>query len=57
MIRNPGAFPSSIKRLGWRFDFRNWLGQELLMRDYLLPFERELARMVGLKRSFNGEGT
>jgi hypothetical protein len=45
-IRNPAAFTSSIVRLGWRFDFRNWLDQELLMRDLLGPFEREIVAMV-----------
>jgi hypothetical protein len=46
MIRNPAAFASSIKRLEWGFDFRNWLDQELLMRDLLEPFEREVVAMV-----------
>ena len=46
MIRNPAAFASSIKRLEWRFDFRNWLDQELLMRDLLHPFEDEIKAMV-----------
>lgn len=36
MIRHPAAFISSIKRLNWGFDYeRNWLPQELLMRDLL----------------------
>jgi hypothetical protein len=46
MIRNPAAFAGSIKRLGWAFDFRNWLHQDLLMRDHLWPFERDIVRMT-----------
>jgi hypothetical protein len=38
MIRHPAAFVSSIKKLNWGFDYeRNWLAQELLMRDLLGP--------------------
>lgn len=46
MIRHPAAFASSIKRLGWGFDFRYWLEQELLMRDHLGPFRHELERFA-----------
>jgi hypothetical protein len=46
MIRNPAAFASSIQRLGWGFNFRNWLDQDLLMRDLLGPYEREIIAMV-----------
>ena len=46
MIRNPAAFASSIKRLAWGFDFRNWLDQELLMRDLLHPFTDEIVAMA-----------
>lgn len=36
MVRKPVAFVSSIKRLGWGFDYeQNWLAQPLLMRDHL----------------------
>lgn len=42
LIRHPAAFVSSLKRLGWRFQFSHLLEQPLLMRDYLLPFESEL---------------
>jgi hypothetical protein len=42
MIRHPAAFASSLKRLNWTFDFRNWRDQPLLLRDYLQPFEREI---------------
>lgn len=36
MVRSAVAFVSSIKRLNWGFDYeRNWLAQDLLMRDLL----------------------
>jgi hypothetical protein len=46
MVRHPAAFASSIKRLGWRFDFRTWLEQPLLLRDHLGPVRPELERMA-----------
>ena len=42
LLRHPVAFASSLRRLYWRFDFRNWLDQPLLMRDWLGPFEAEI---------------
>lgn len=33
--RHPGGFVSSLKRLGWNFDFNNFLDQPLFMRDHL----------------------
>jgi hypothetical protein len=44
MVRSPVAYASSIKRLGWRFDFDNWLRQDLLVRDHLQPFLADLER-------------
>lgn len=36
MIRKPVAFVSSIRKLNWGFDYeRNWLAQDLLIRDHL----------------------
>ena len=46
MIRHPAGFASSLDRLGWRFDFRNWLDQPLLMRDLFGPFEDDLHALV-----------
>lgn len=46
MIRHPAAFAGSIKRLGWAFDFRYLLSQDLLMRDHLGPFRDELVRFA-----------
>jgi hypothetical protein len=37
-VRHPAAFVSSLKRLGWSFDFAELLHQPLLMRDYLEPY-------------------
>lgn len=34
-VRHPAGFASSLKRLGWKFDFRSLLDQPLLMRDHL----------------------
>lgn len=39
MIRHPAAFASSIKRLNWRFEFRDWLAQDDLLRDKLAPWK------------------
>lgn len=33
--RHPAGFASSLKRLGWNFDFGNFLDQPLFMRDHL----------------------
>jgi hypothetical protein len=38
MIRHPAAFASSIKRMGWQFDFRSWRDQPLLLRDLIGPY-------------------
>ncbi|MCH8822890.1 MAG: sulfotransferase [Planctomycetes bacterium] len=38
MIRHPAGFAYSLKKRGWRFNFRELLDQELLMRDMLEPF-------------------
>ena len=46
MVRHPAAFASSIKRLGWRFDFATWLDQPLLLRDHLGPMRPDLERMA-----------
>lgn len=34
-VRHHGGFVSSLKRLGWNFDFNNFLSQPLFMRDHL----------------------
>ena len=42
MIRHPAAFVGSIKRLNWQFKFKKVLQQNLLMRDWLHPFEEQM---------------
>ncbi|MBX5465913.1 MAG: sulfotransferase [Firmicutes bacterium] len=42
LVRHPAAFASSLKRLGWHFDFRHWAEQPLLLRDWLSPFAAEI---------------
>jgi Sulfotransferase domain len=37
LVRHPAAVVSSLKRLGWRFNFRHLLRQPLLLRDWLEP--------------------
>ena len=41
-VRHPGAFASSLKRLGWSFDFNDLLDQPLLMRDHAGDFRDEM---------------
>ena len=41
-VRHPLAFVSSLKRLGWVFNFQDLLAQPLLMRDYLNPFRDDM---------------
>lgn len=42
LIRHPAAFVSSIKRLGWAFDFSNWAQQPLLIRDHLGLYDEQI---------------
>jgi len=46
LVRHPAAFASSLKRLDWRFDFRNFARQPLLTRDLLWPWEKEIEEAV-----------
>lgn len=55
-IRHPAAFVSSLKRLGWSFDFSNFLGQPLLMETYLGPFETEVHDYAKHRRDVVDEG-
>ena len=47
MIRHPAAFVSSVKKLNWRFHFKGWLEQPLLLRDWLEPFRADMVRLSG----------
>ncbi|MGW8142789.1 MAG: sulfotransferase domain-containing protein [Anaerolineales bacterium] len=42
VVRHPAAVVSSLSRLGWDFDFSDFLNQPLLMRDWLKPFHKEM---------------
>jgi hypothetical protein len=42
LIRHPAGFAASIARLGWRFDFGNFLSQPWLMDGDLAPFAAEI---------------
>ena len=42
MVRHPAAFVSSLKYLGWFFDFSHLLQQPLLMQDWLEPYRAEM---------------
>ena len=39
LVRHPGAFLASIKRLGWGWDFKHFLEQRSLMNNYLKELE------------------
>jgi hypothetical protein len=41
-VRHPAAFASSLKRLGWKFDFSDLLNQPMLMRDHLESYRKEM---------------
>lgn len=41
-VRHPAAFVSSLKRLGWTFNFQHFLQQSLLLRDWLRPYEEQM---------------
>ena len=41
-VRHPAAFVSSLKRLGWTFNFQHFLQQPLLLRDWLAPHEEQM---------------
>ena len=56
-VRHPTAFISSLKRLGWAFDFSNLLEQPYLMRDWLGPFEAEMQAMVKSPEDLIGQGS
>jgi Sulfotransferase family len=45
-VRHPAAFASSLKRLGWNFDFANLLAQPLLMRDLLESYRTEMEEVL-----------
>jgi len=46
IVRHPAAVTSSLKRLGWVFDFSDLLKQPALMRDWLEPYRSEMEAML-----------
>lgn len=56
-VRHPLAFISSLKRLGWDFDFGDLLNQPLLMRDHLEPFRSEIEAMLNYPDDVIGQGS
>jgi hypothetical protein len=56
MVRHPIPFVSSLKRLGWSFDFDHLLNQPLLMRDHLEPFRSEMVHYKQNEQDIVGQG-
>ena len=46
VIRHPAAVASSLKKLGWDFEFRDLIDQPLLMRDILESYRNEIEREI-----------
>jgi hypothetical protein len=46
LIRHPGAFAASLRRLGWTFDFGSLLSQPELMQGHLSGFADEIHQEV-----------
>jgi hypothetical protein len=46
LIRHPAAFASSLKKLGWRHPFEDFLAQGRLMQTALARFEPEVREMA-----------
>lgn len=57
VLRHPAAFVSSLKRLGWPFDFSDLLAQPLLMRDWLEPFRAEMEASLKHPDDVVGQGS
>jgi hypothetical protein len=55
VVRHPAAVTSSLKRLGWTFDFSNLLRQPLLMRDWLEPYRLEMEAMLDTPQDVVGQ--
>ena len=54
-VRHPAAFASSLKRLGWNFDFGHLLDQPLLMRDLLEPYRPQMQAMLATPQDVIGQ--
>lgn len=56
VLRHPAAFVSSLKRLGWSFDFNDLLAQPLLMRAWLEPFHKDMEALAGAPADIIAQG-
>jgi len=56
MVRHPIPFVSSLKRLGWSFNFNHLLNQPLLMRDHLEPFRSDMVQSKKDEQDIVGQG-
>jgi hypothetical protein len=56
-VRHPLGFVSSLKRLGWTFDFQDLLDQPLLMRDHLAPFRDEMENALAAPEDVIWQGS
>ncbi len=56
VIRHPAAAVSSLKRLGWNFDFADLLAQEQLMQDWLEPFRADIEFQAGKQSDLISQG-
>lgn len=56
-VRHPAAFASSLKRLGWNFNFADLLEQPLLMRDWLEPFRPAMEALLAFPQDVIGQSS
>ena len=55
-VRHPAAFVSSLKRLDWAFDFRDFLDQSFLMSDHLEPYRSEMCAIQDTQADIVAQG-
>jgi hypothetical protein len=55
IVRHPAAIASSLKRLGWSFNFEHLLAQPLLMNDLLEPYRDEMLTMTKNRQDIIGQ--
>ncbi len=56
VVRHPAAAVSSLKRLGWHFDFDDLLAQPELMKDWLEPFRDDIEKAVRGEKDVIAQG-
>lgn len=56
-VRHPAAFVSSLKRLGWHFDFSDLLQQSLLIRDWLGSYQQDMENLLKTPEDVIGQGS